>query len=153
MTYFCCFGVSFFSGKKIAHNTPIVGRDVFTQTAGIHADGDNKGDLYKSKLNPSRFNRITEYSLGKMSGKTSLEINLKYAGILLTPDQKSLVQQKITEISDSKNIITSYDLPFIIADIIGTNTKPYFEVLECIITSSTALLPVANIKVMYKNKE
>ena len=34
---------------------PIVGRDVFTQTAGIHADGDAKGDLYASRLAPDRF--------------------------------------------------------------------------------------------------
>ena len=34
-----------FSGKWIAANTPIVGADVFTQTAGIHADGDLKGQL------------------------------------------------------------------------------------------------------------
>jgi D-citramalate synthase len=34
-----------FSGKWIAANTPIVGADVFTQTAGIHADGDLKNNL------------------------------------------------------------------------------------------------------------
>ncbi len=142
-----------FSGKKIGHNAPIVGRDVFTQTAGIHADGDNKGNLYKSKLSPDRFNRTTEYSLGKMSGKSNLEIHLKNMGILLTDDQKALVLQKIIEISDSKNIITSYDLPFIISDVVGTGNEPEFKVLECIITSSTNLLPVANVKIMYKNKE
>ena len=32
--------VATFSGKDIAANTPVVGRDVYTQTAGIHADGD-----------------------------------------------------------------------------------------------------------------
>ena len=34
-----------FSGKRIAENTPIVGEDVFTQTSGIHADGDKKLSL------------------------------------------------------------------------------------------------------------
>ena len=41
-----------FSGKWIAANTPVVGADVFTQTAGIHADGDLKGNLYVSRLSP-----------------------------------------------------------------------------------------------------
>ena len=42
--------VESFSGKFVASNAPILGSDVFTQTAGIHADGDVKGNLYVSKL-------------------------------------------------------------------------------------------------------
>lgn len=38
--------VETFSGKRIAANMPVLGNDVFTQTAGIHADGDKKGNLY-----------------------------------------------------------------------------------------------------------
>ena len=49
--------VETFSGKDVAANTPIVGRDVYTQTAGIHADGDMKGDLYTTRLAPGRFGR------------------------------------------------------------------------------------------------
>ena len=37
----------------IADNTPVVGRDVFTQTAGIHADGDAKDELYVTRLSPA----------------------------------------------------------------------------------------------------
>jgi len=40
--------VSTFTGFKIPVNKPIVGENVFTQTAGIHADGDNKKNLYGS---------------------------------------------------------------------------------------------------------
>ncbi|MFA5298373.1 MAG: 2-isopropylmalate synthase, partial [Lutibacter sp.] len=35
-----------FSGIRVPANKPIVGENVFTQTAGIHADGDNKNNLY-----------------------------------------------------------------------------------------------------------
>ena len=38
--------VSTFTGFRIPVNKPIVGENVFTQTAGIHADGDNKKNLY-----------------------------------------------------------------------------------------------------------
>ncbi len=44
--------VETFSGKRLAENEPIVGEDVFTQTAGIHADGDKKGKLYHSFFRP-----------------------------------------------------------------------------------------------------
>ena len=43
------------SGKRCAWNAPVVGSDVFTQTCGVHADGDRKGELYCNKLRPERF--------------------------------------------------------------------------------------------------
>ena len=51
------------------HRGRLEGADVFTQTAGIHADGDHKGGLYKTRLSPERFSRTRSYALGKMSGK------------------------------------------------------------------------------------
>jgi D-citramalate synthase len=142
-----------FSSKRIPHNSPIVGKDVFTQTAGVHADGDSKGNLYQSKLHPSRFDRTTEYALGKLSGKANLEIHLKNIGTQLTDEQKKLVLEKIVNISDHKKNISQFDLPFIIADVIDQGISKIFEVVDCIITSSTSLLPVANIKIKYKNTE
>jgi len=65
--------VEAFSGQRIAFNKPICGSNVFTQTAGIHADGDKKGNLYVTSLFPERFNRKRQYSLGKLSGKSNLE--------------------------------------------------------------------------------
>ena len=72
-----------FSGKWIAANTPIVGADVFTQTAGIHADGDLKGDLYITMLSPERIDRKRTYALGKMSGNASIINTLEELGITL----------------------------------------------------------------------
>jgi D-citramalate synthase len=49
--------VETFSGFRIPVNKPVVGANVFTQTAGIHADGDNKNNLYFNDLMPERFGR------------------------------------------------------------------------------------------------
>ena len=57
--------VETFSGVRIPSNKPLVGENVFTQTAGIHADGDKKNNLYHSKLMPERFGRQRLYALGK----------------------------------------------------------------------------------------
>jgi len=108
------------SGKKVSSNKPIVGEDVFTQTAGIHADGDAKGGLYVNPLRPERFGRKREYALGKLSGKASLEQNLKELKIDLTPEQKKLVLAEIVSLGDKKEAVTVEDLPFIIADVIKT---------------------------------
>jgi len=78
--------VESFSGKFVACNAPILGTDVFTQTAGIHADGDKKGNLYVTKLSPERFARKRTYALGKLAGKASLENNLDALGIKLSKE-------------------------------------------------------------------
>jgi D-citramalate synthase len=44
--------VETFTGYRIPANKPIVD-NVFTQTAGIHADGDNKNNLYFNDLLPN----------------------------------------------------------------------------------------------------
>ena len=44
-----------YSGIAIAPNQPIIGDNVFTQVAGVHADGDNKNGLYQNELVPERF--------------------------------------------------------------------------------------------------
>ena len=106
-----------FSGKWIAANTPVVGADVFTQTAGIHADGDMKGNLYVSRLTPERFDRKRSYALGKMSGKASLVNNLEELGISLSEEDQAKVLQRVVALGDSKHLITAEDLPFIIADV------------------------------------
>jgi len=78
--------VETFSGFKIPANKPVVGANVFTQTAGIHADGDNKHDLYFNDLMPERFGRKRKYALGKTSGKANIEKNLQELGLKLSPE-------------------------------------------------------------------
>ena len=120
-----------FSGKWIAANTPVVGADVFTQTAGIHADGDMKGNLYVSRLTPERFDRKRSYALGKMSGKASLVNNLEALGISLSQEDQAKVLQRVVALGDSKHVITAEDLPFIIADVMESREYKYVELKKC----------------------
>ena len=124
-----------FSGKWVAANTPVVGADVFTQTAGIHADGDLKGNLYVSKLAPERFDRKRSYALGKMSGKASIANNLKELGISLSEEDQSKVLQRVVALGDSKHLITAEDLPFIIADVMESKEYQYLELKKCDIST------------------
>jgi len=110
--------VESFSGKFVSGNAPILGTDVFTQTAGIHADGDKKGNLYVTKLSPERFSRTRTYALGKLAGKASLENNLDELGIKLSAEDQQKVLAKVIELGDSKQTVTADDLPFIIADVL-----------------------------------
>lgn len=123
--------VESFSGKFIASNTPILGTDVFTQTAGIHADGDKKGQLYITPLSPERFARKRSYALGKLAGKASLEQNLDELGIVLNKEDQKRVLAKVIELGDSKQQITPEDLPFIIADVLESNVMQRITLEDC----------------------
>ena len=136
-----------FSGKMVADNAPIIGADVFTQTAGIHADGDHKGGLYQSVLSPQRFNRSRLYALGKMSGKASLQKNLDALGISLSAEDRAKVLKRIVKLGDSKATITPEDLPFIIADILESKGERHLELLNCSITSGLDLESIVSIRV------
>lgn len=128
--------VESFSGKFVACNAPILGTDVFTQTAGIHADGDKKGDLYVTKLSPERFARKRTYALGKLSGKASLEQNLDALGIVLTPEDQKRVLEKVIELGDKKQVITTDDLPFIISDVLESSDQERVTLVDCKMTSN-----------------
>lgn len=125
-----------FSGKWVAANQPILGADVFTQTAGIHADGDVKGGLYEAQLSPERFDRKRTYALGKLSGKASVLKNIEELGITLSADNLKKVLQRVVTLGDSKETITADDLPFIIADVLESNDYQHIRLIDCEIHSN-----------------
>ncbi len=141
-----------FSGKRVGANAPIIGADVFTQTAGIHADGDQKGDLYKSKLIPERFSRIHSYALGKMSGKASLKKNLELLELDLSEENQKKVLARIVKLGDSKQTITTDDLPFIIADVLESKSYQHIKLLNCVITSAYNLEATVSLRVEVKGE-
>ena len=142
-----------FSGKWIAANTPIVGADVFTQTAGIHADGDMKGNLYVTELRPERFARKRTYALGKMSGKASLKNNLEELGLVLSEEDQRKVLERIVKLGDSKQVITPEDLPFIIADVMESRDYHVITLKNCYISSGMDVESTASIRVELRGEE
>lgn len=139
--------VAYFSGKRTADNAPIVGEDVFTQTAGIHADGDNKASLYHTRLSPERFARSRKYALGKLAGKASLLKNLERLDISLSEENQRKVLKRVVELGDSKKTITTEDLPFIIAEVLESKDYEHAQLLSCTVNSSLDLQSTASIRV------
>ncbi|TVZ57021.1 (R)-citramalate synthase [Lutibacter sp. Hel_I_33_5] len=122
--------VETFSGFRIPVNKPVVGANVFTQTAGIHADGDNKHNLYFNDLMPERFGRKRRYALGKTSGKANIQKNLQDLGISLNDEDLKKVTQRIIELGDKKEVVSQEDLPYIISDVLDSNTIEKSVVVE-----------------------
>ena len=109
------------SGKRCAWNAPVIGSDVFTQTCGVHADGDRKGDLYCNRLLPERFVRQRDYALGKLAGKASIDRSLEVIGEgVISPELREKVLNEVIRLGDRKKAVTGADLPFIISNIMRT---------------------------------
>ena len=145
--------VETFSGFRIPVNKPVVGENVFTQTAGIHADGDKKNKLYFSDLMPERFGRQRKYALGKMSGKANIENNLQQLGILLSDEDLKKVTQRIIDLGDRKEVVTQADLPYIISDILDSNAiEEKVKIENYVLTHSKDLNPSVTLKVSFNGE-
>ena len=140
--------VESYSGIVIPANKPIVGENVFTQVAGVHADGDNKSNLYCNDLLPERFGRIREYALGKTSGKANIRKNLESLGLELDEESMRKVTERIIELGDKKELVTQEDLPYIISDVLkhdGMNNK--VKLKSYFVTLASGLKPMATLSV------
>lgn len=145
--------VESYSGVIIPTNKPIVGENVFTQVAGIHADGDNKSNLYYNDLLPERFGRVREYALGKTSGKANIRKNLESLGLELDEESMRRVTERIIELGDKKELVTQEDLPYIISDVLKSESmnnkvklKSYF------VTLAHRLRPMATLSIEIDGK-
>lgn len=145
--------VELFSRRRLSKNHPIVGSVVFTQTAGIHADGDKKGNLYKSKLSAGRFGRNTRYALGKLSGKASIEMTLKQFGVVLSPEEMKKVLTKVIELGDKKEFVSKEDLLFIVNEMQNNSHERIFKILDYSVSTKLGTKPKAKIKVSLNGKE
>ena len=140
--------VETFSGFRIPDNKPIVGENVFTQTAGIHADGDKKNNLYHNDLMPERFARQRKYALGKTSGKSNIENNLAQLGIELSDSDLKKVTQRIIELGDKKEVVTQSDLPYILSDVLGSSSiEETVRFENYVLTHSKHLRPSVTLQV------
>ncbi|MDH6342375.1 D-citramalate synthase [Parabacteroides sp. PFB2-12] len=140
--------VETYAGVHIAPNKPIIGEFVFTQCAGIHADGDNKNNLYYNDLLPERFGRVREYALGKTSGKANIRKNLEALGMDMDDESMRKVTERIIALGDKKEMVTQDDLPYIVSDVLNQPTMEdeKIRILNYSLSLAQGLRPVATVK-------
>jgi D-citramalate synthase len=138
--------VESYAGIRIPSNKPVIGDNVFTQCAGIHADGDSKNNLYFNELLPERFGRTRQYALGKTSGKANIRKNLQELGIDLDEESIRKVTERIIELGDKKEIVTPEDLPYIISDVLKQDVlENQIHILNYSLSLTQGLKPIASL--------
>lgn len=145
--------VESYSTIMIPANKPIVGENVFTQVAGVHADGDQKKDLYCNALLPERFGRVREYALGKTSGKANIRKNLEQLGLQLDEDSMKRVTERIIALGDRKELVTQEDLPYIISDVLKHDViNDTVKLKSYYVTLVRGLKPTATLSIEIEGK-
>ena len=155
LTHVCRYAESI-SGIRIPENKPIVGAAAFTQSAGIHADGDRKGHLYENALLPERFGRTRRYALGKTSGKANIAKNLESLGISLSQEQLRKVTERVVELGDKKESVTAEDLPYIISDVLKgefARGEDRIRVVNYSLQLARGMRPVATVRISIDGNE
>lgn len=140
--------VEMFSGIRVPENKPVIGENVFTQTSGIHADGDKKNKLYYNDLLPERFGRKRKYALGKLAGKANIMQNLRELGIEMDTDSMKKVTKRVIELGDKKEDVTTEDLPYIIADVLKSERiSERIRLINYSLSHAQGLRSVATLKI------
>ncbi|MFA8435246.1 MAG: alpha-isopropylmalate synthase regulatory domain-containing protein [Marinifilaceae bacterium] len=138
--------VESFSGIRIPGNKPLVGENVFTQTCGVHADGDSKDQLYFNSLMPERFGRERKYALGKTSGKANIRKNLEELGITLDEETMRKVTQKVIDLGDKKEMVTKEDLPYIVSEALNHSREDApIRILHYSLSATRGMRPFASV--------
>lgn len=146
--------VESYSGVRIPNNRPIIGDNVFTQVAGIHADGDKKNNLYVSRLLPERFGRMREYALGKTSGKANIIKNLEALGIDVDEETMKKITARVIEMGDKKQMVSTDELPYIVSDILKNGLgNQDIQMLNYSLSLTEGLRPTATVKISIKGVE
>ncbi len=145
--------VETFSGVRIPANKPLTGEYVFTQCSGVHADGDNKDNLYFNRLMPERFGRVRRYALGKTSGKANIKKNLEELGIRLGNEDMKKVTLRVIELGDKKESVTTEDLPYIISDVLKSKSvEEHIKLKNYNLSLVQGLRPVASLSLQVKDE-
>ena len=93
-------------------------------------------------------------ALGKMSGKANIKKNLDTLGIDLDEEAMRKVTERIIELGDKKQAVTSEDLPYIIADILKQDVYDVkVHILNYNLSLSYGLRPVATVKIRINDRD
>ena len=87
-----------------------------------------------------------------MSGRASLLKNLEQLDLELSEENQKKVLERIVRLGDSKQTITTEDLPFIISEVLESKNYQHIKLLNCSITSGLDLESTVSIRVDVKNE-
>jgi 2-isopropylmalate synthase len=142
------------TGIPIPINKPIVGDNAFAHEAGIHQDGVLKHRLNYEIMTPESVgldsNRIV---LGKHSGRHAFVARLRELGLELGDLDMNRAFERFKALADAKKNVYDEDLIALVAQESTRDVRDRYELIDLSVTSSTAAVPHAAVRLRIDGKE
>ena len=134
------------TGLTVPANKPIVGDNAFAHEAGVHQDGVLKDTLTYEIMRPESVGiSSNKLVLGKHSGRHAFAERLKQLGIDLYDVDMNKAFERFKALADLKKNVYDEDLMAIVTEEV-VRVPDRFELLELNVTSSSATLPHATVR-------
>ncbi|MBN1169585.1 2-isopropylmalate synthase [Candidatus Micrarchaeota archaeon] len=142
------------SNVRPADSAPVVGTFAFLHDAGIHHDGLKKGFEMYEPYSPETVGRKHQLSLGKLSGRRSIEMKLEELGVEVPDEKIPDLVEAVKRMGEARQIVSDADFCMLVEKVKGNGVHDKVKVEEVSVTTGNRGTPVATVHLRFNgNKE
>ncbi|MDH5443100.1 MAG: 2-isopropylmalate synthase [Hadesarchaea archaeon] len=143
------------TGIPVPPNKAIVGENAFVHVSGIHAHGVLEFPGTYEPISPELVGHHRRLSLGKLTGRHSVEKQLRSIGVGATKVQLTEITKRVKELGDKGKRVTDVDLRAIAESVLGTlpPEEKLVELKEVTVTTGSTITPTASVRVVVRGEE
>ncbi len=143
------------TGIPVPPNKAIVGENAFAHVSGIHAHGVLEFPGTYEPISPELVGHHRRLALGKLTGRHSVEKQLRTIGVKATKVQLTEITERVKELGDKGKRVTDIDLRAIAESVLGTlpPEEKVVELKEVTVTTGITITPTASVRVVVRGEE
>ena len=114
--------------RKVTYNKPVLGDNIFSVEAGIHADGIHKNPLTYEPYDPGVVGKVRKIVVGKHSGASAIRIKLQEKGAKLPDEIVEIVLERVkVESIDKKRSLTDAEFIQIVKEVVASENQKIYS--------------------------
>lgn len=143
------------TGINVPPNKAIVGDNAFAHEAGIHVHGVLKSPGTYEALSPELVGHHRRLTLGKHTGKKSVQKQLDEMEIEFTDEQLEEITDRLKALGDKGKTVTDADLRAISESVIGAlpREEKAVKLKEATVTTGSTVTPTSSVRLSVKGEE
>ncbi|MBA7502588.1 2-isopropylmalate synthase [subsurface metagenome] len=143
------------TGIPVPPNKAIVGDNAFAHVSGIHAHGVLEFPGTYEPISPELVGHHRRLALGKLTGRHSVEKQLRTIGVKATKVQLTEITERVKKLGDKGKRVTDIDLRAIAESVLGTlpPEEKVVELKEVTVTTGITIIPTASVRVVVRGEE
>lgn len=143
------------TGIPVPPNKAIVGDNAFAHVSGIHAHGVLEFPGTYEPISPELVGHHRRLALGKLTGRHSVEKQLRSIGVRATKAQLAEITHRVKDLGDKGKRVTDVDLRAIAESVLGTlpPEEKVVELKEVTVTTGSTITSTASVRVVVRGEE